>query len=426
MVDVFTPGTYCSKTFWPPSDKPPTSPIRLVRDGEQEMQQPFTTTHLEQPHTIRYINGHLGASPVSRANVTSSMDLLLKVLQPAINSDVMEMFHKYIEVFREGAENAAENMNLEPFKSVNRVVDVDALVSRACMNALENAKKIFRNKNSKPSKPTMDNWPPNLPPTIPSHVLPGKRRVASPDWTKRLKVGSSEASQRRSLSPIPKKRPRTNTPTAPMRSYGSPHRNTKEAIKRKVESWDPSRLNINAKFVMGTKANRALGLGATRGRIYMKHPDLFKYVGDHEDKKWMVKNNCMAATGGKNTFILLADDVMNLYDTEYKDSPGTMPEELQFFGLPEFVLQKMRSAMMREKKLRTGVKDVGSPMTETTQVASPHRNVRHAAQMAAAAISAASSPPGSSTTITTQCTTRTKISDTDSEDSYEDNGSMTL
>jgi len=36
----------------------------------------------------------------------------------------------------------------------------------------------------------------------------------------------------------------------------------------------------------------------------------------------------------------------------YRESPGTMPEELQFFKLPEFVLAKMRTSMINEKKIR--------------------------------------------------------------------------
>jgi len=37
-----------------------------------------------------------------------------------------------------------------------------------------------------------------------------------------------------------------------------------------------------------------------------------------------------------------------------RDSPGTMPDELQFFKLPDFVLRKMQSSMINEKKIRLG------------------------------------------------------------------------
>jgi deoxynucleotidyltransferase terminal-interacting protein 1 len=44
---------------------------------------------------------------------------------------------------------------------------------------------------------------------------------------------------------------------------------------------------------------KALGFGQTRGRLYIKHPELFKYSGDQTDKEWLAKANLMATTGGK-------------------------------------------------------------------------------------------------------------------------------
>ena len=44
---------------------------------------------------------------------------------------------------------------------------------------------------------------------------------------------------------------------------------------------------------------QALGFGQTRGRLYIKHPELFKYSGDQTDKEWLAKANFMATTGGK-------------------------------------------------------------------------------------------------------------------------------
>ena len=52
-------------------------------------------------------------------------------------------------------------------------------------------------------------------------------------------------------------------------------------------------------FILGSRANKALGFGQTRGRLYIKHPELFKYSGDQTDKEWLAKANLMATTGGK-------------------------------------------------------------------------------------------------------------------------------
>lgn len=174
-------------------------------------------------------------------------------------------------------------------------------------------------------------------------------------------------------------------------------------------------MTLETRFVMGTRANKALGLGATRGRIYMKHPDLFKYSSDPEDKKWMIKNNCMLATGGKNTFIMIADNIFDLLENEYKDSPHLMPEEMQVFTLPEFILQKMRALMIKEKKaaqkmmikadstVSTAIKTepvqhrlpAGGKVGMKVQKPPPEYNShqhpkRHAAERAAAAITASS------------------------------------
>nr|CAB3239355.1 deoxynucleotidyltransferase terminal-interacting protein 1-like [Phallusia mammillata] len=372
MVDAFVPQGHCSKTFWDQEPHPYNEVVKLCK----EPKQPYSIYHLEQPHNIRVKHGHIGASPACRANVSSSMDLLRQVLQPTINCDIVEVFQKYITVFREAAENAKSNMAREPFKSAHVNVDVEEMVFRACQMALDSAKSLFVPKESKEKKQpagivtqktsTTKGSILSFRPPIHSHLMAGKRRAASPDlpWERRLKAESRDMLSRRSLSPIPKKRPRNTTPIPGQRGYGSPHRNPKDAVRKKIEeSWDPARLTTETEFVMGTKANRALGLGATRGRIYMKHPDLFKYAGDHEDKKWMVKHNCMAATGGKNTFIMIAEDVLHLFKTEYKDSPGTLSEELQFFKLPDFVLRKMQASMINEKRLRLGGKfaKTGSP-----------------------------------------------------------------
>nr|XP_054749053.1 deoxynucleotidyltransferase terminal-interacting protein 1-like [Lytechinus pictus] len=118
-----------------------------------------------------------------------------------------------------------------------------------------------------------------------------------------------------------------------------------EPVKREGPKWDPSRLVPDTMFVMGAKANKALGLGATRGRLYIKHPELFKYAGDQDDKTWLYDNHLMPATGGK-AYILLLDDVLHLAETEeYKECGSLAVEELQAFKVTPMILQKMKRHM---------------------------------------------------------------------------------
>lgn len=412
MTDVFVPRGYVSKTFWP-VEKSSTTSIDQIETDSVEI-QPFSVYPLDHPHVIRKRSGHFGASPRCRASATESIDLTRIVLQPAINHDIVEIFKKYISVFRDAAENISANMKIEPFTSyaTSDELNVENLVFKACSDALEHCKSLFDTRTQiRPPKSkvpkvqnvgsTKDQQQTTIASSLPGWMV--MKRVPSPDfpWTKRL----AKHSPRRSLSPTPRSTKKgKGTPT---RRYGSPQHGTREPLTR--ENWYPDKLTTETKFIMGTRANKALGLGATRGRIYMKHPDLFKYSSDPDDKKWMVKNNCMLATGGKNTFIMIADNIFDLIENEYKDSPHIMREELQVFTLPEFILQKMRALMIKEKKLSQKLaRKTASPSVARPEIAiikeeytaqspqrragemSPRHSTRPAAERAAAAICASS------------------------------------
>ncbi|XP_033101499.1 deoxynucleotidyltransferase terminal-interacting protein 1-like, partial [Anneissia japonica] len=117
-----------------------------------------------------------------------------------------------------------------------------------------------------------------------------------------------------------------------------------EPVKREGPKWSPSRLTTETEFVMGAKANKALGLGATRGRLYMKHPNLFKYSGDQDDKQWLYDNRLMPATGGK-AYLLIKEDILELSETSDYRNNTLLLHELKPFVVPERILQKMRKFM---------------------------------------------------------------------------------
>jgi deoxynucleotidyltransferase terminal-interacting protein 1 len=58
-----------------------------------------------------------------------------------------------------------------------------------------------------------------------------------------------------------------------------------------------------------------LGFGQTRGRLYIKHPGLFKYSGDQEDKEWLSRHNLMPPTGGK-AYLMVLEDIRELAETD--------------------------------------------------------------------------------------------------------------
>lgn len=63
------------------------------------------------------------------------------------------------------------------------------------------------------------------------------------------------------------------------------------------------------------RANKVLGFGQTRGRLYTKHPELLKYSGDTEDKEWLSRHNLMPPTGGI-AYLLILEDVKELAESE--------------------------------------------------------------------------------------------------------------
>lgn len=244
-----------------------------------------------------------------------SMDLLRAVLQPSFNEDIMAVFRKYMRFFDKAASNVKQN--------VGEDVQTEQLVREACRNCLENAKQLFPD-GEKTARP------------------------CGPDYTvKRARQPDEDSSQRG--SPVPKKR--KGRPTVPAVPYDRPANfplktKTSEPIRRDGPKWEPSRLNDGSTFVLGSRANKALGMGGTRGRIYIKHADLFKYAADAQDKHWLAERQHMRATGGKMAYLLIEEDIQDLSRSDdYKDCPELKMDELKPFTVPGWMVEKMQKAM---------------------------------------------------------------------------------
>ncbi|XP_066870305.1 deoxynucleotidyltransferase terminal-interacting protein 1 isoform X4 [Kogia breviceps] len=199
-----------------------------------------------------------------------SMDLLRAVLQPSINEEIQTVFNKYMKFFQRAALNVRDNVGEE--------VDAEQLIQEACRSCLEQAKLLFSDG---------ERVIPRL-----THELPG---------IKRGRQAEEECAHRG--SPIPKKRkgrPPGHILSNERAATGMVWKpKSCEPIRREGPKWDPARLNESTTFVLGSRANKALGMGGTRGRIYIKHPHLFKYAADPQDKHWLAEQHHMRATGGK-------------------------------------------------------------------------------------------------------------------------------
>ncbi|XP_030230780.1 deoxynucleotidyltransferase terminal-interacting protein 1 isoform X3 [Gadus morhua] len=234
---------------------------------EADVQNPW---NLMIKHRQVQRRGRRSHMVVSFTDPVVSMDLLRAVLQPSFNDDIMAVFRKYQQFLDKAAENVKEN--------VGEDVQTDLLITDTCRNLLEQAKQMFPEAETKLARPGVE-------------ASMKRSRQTDDDSTHRG-------------SPVPKKR--KGRPSAPAAAFDRPLTYTapskpksSEPVRREGPKWDPNRLNEGSTFVLGSRANKALGMGGTRGRIYIKHSALFKYAADAQDKHWLAERQHMRATGGK-------------------------------------------------------------------------------------------------------------------------------
>ncbi|XP_053309329.1 deoxynucleotidyltransferase terminal-interacting protein 1 [Spea bombifrons] len=255
---------------------------------------------------------------VSFTDPAVSMDLLRAVLQPTINEEIQNVFNKYMKFFQKAAVNVREN--------IGEQVDPEQLIRETCRSCLEQAKVLFAENEKSVSRSAIE---------VP--VM------------KRSRHTEEDVSTR--WSPVPKKRkgrPPGQSLSNERASVGHSTLKLKanEPVRREGPKWDPDRLSDRSTFVLGSRANKALGMGGTRGRIYIKHPDVFKYAADPQDKQWLTEQQHMKATGGKMAYLLLEQDILELAASEdYRESMELKLDELKPFTVPQWMIGKMRRCM---------------------------------------------------------------------------------
>ncbi|KAL1501853.1 hypothetical protein ABEB36_007100 [Hypothenemus hampei] len=137
-------------------------------------------------------------------------------------------------------------------------------------------------------------------------------------------------------------------------NYYNDNLGCKFSLKRDGPKWNPERIKPDTLFIMGSRANKVLGYGQTRGRLYVRHPNLLRYCGDQEDKEWLQSQNLLPANGGK-IYIMLLEDIKELTESdEYRNNPNLQLHELQGFEAPDFMNAKIKNFLeyiKSEKKL---------------------------------------------------------------------------
>ncbi|XP_026162108.1 deoxynucleotidyltransferase terminal-interacting protein 1 [Mastacembelus armatus] len=290
----------------------------LEQDGPQPPEESPKPWNLMIKHRQIHRRGRRSHMTVSYTDPQVSMDLLRAVLQPSFNDDIMAVFRKYQKFFEKAAENVKENVGDD--------VQTDQLIRETYRNVLEHAKQLFPEGEMKRAGPE----------------VPIKRsRPAEEDCSQRGSPLLKKRKTRPGAALISSDRPPT---------FASQVKPKCDPIKREGPKWDPSRLNDSSTFVLGSRANKALGMGGTRGRIYIKHADLFKYAADAKDKQWLAERHHMRATGGKMAYLLIEEDIQDLFRSdEYKDCPDVRMDELKPFSVPMWMVEKMQRAMEAQR-----------------------------------------------------------------------------
>lgn len=330
-----------------PDEMPRLTPVNLLRSEKQvqdtemvEMPAPFS----KRLHNI----ANLPTSSINRSTyrahsvavhrakaglITStakSLDILRQNIQRFINKEIDVIIQDYMEkFFKPGVRNIKLN-NGE--NSVN-----EEHVQAVCRQILEEAKKMYCTDQSfTPTRPEISD-------NVSESGSTGSRRLIS-----RKRRGSDSDSEKSSL-PVPRKK--KGRPPLYVSGRSTPSKTVKanDPVKREGPKWDCDRLTTETFFVMGAKANKALGLGATRGRIYIKHPDIFKYSGDQDDKVWLYENQHMPATGGK-TYMLILEDIKDLgKEDDYRDNPSVHVDTLKGFPVPQWMIDKIKIQMAAQR-----------------------------------------------------------------------------
>ncbi|TGZ61268.1 hypothetical protein CRM22_008070 [Opisthorchis felineus] len=133
----------------------------------------------------------------------------------------------------------------------------------------------------------------------------------------------------------------------------------------------------NTTFTLGSNANTWLGLGAARGRIYTKHPELFRYPCDAEDKSWLVNSGLLTSQGVK-AFLMHSDQVRQIgqyYKQAHEANNGTDEvDQLKTFTVPLWLFQKIHNiALQYPQFIQTAGPTVNLPNKLTSPELKPRQ-----------------------------------------------------
>ncbi|CAL8115630.1 unnamed protein product [Orchesella dallaii] len=309
-------------------------------------------------------------APMTYTTAAKSLDLLRQNIQRSINQEIQTVISKYIDVFfKPGIENIRNNLGPDSvtddhIKGMCRTILEEAKVmypvfansnpSQNCNNrsAIDTNDADYQNSHSQNQIKQEDVKPPITSPSVST----GVKRESDTDSeasslsnaSKKMKKSGNKSSSGNNSSSSGSTNSTTNGSSSSSNSNSQKPKKPSGPSRKHVAQWDIAKLTTDTLFIMGAKANKALGFAQTRGRLYVKHPGLFKYASDSDDKEWLSKNKLMPATGGR-AYIMLLEDIEKLA-RDNKLNVTINYEDIKGFRVPDFILDKMKAYINTWKK----------------------------------------------------------------------------
>uniref|UniRef100_A0A7E4W2R8 DNTTIP1_dimer domain-containing protein n=1 Tax=Panagrellus redivivus TaxID=6233 RepID=A0A7E4W2R8_PANRE len=271
-----------------------------------------------------------------------SLDLLRLVFQAEMTAEIRQIIDRYLRTtFAPAFENLRRNGN-----------DVtEREISNLCVSILDGVKESYTEPKKAVTMLPVEVLKPAPAPEI--NVIKDKScKVYESDDNESdcsLISHNSTANPYRSNFPAdptqrPKKRGRPRKVDVDTGRSGTPLMNGSDPVSlHEASKWDPNRLGLLSKFILGSKVNKLLTMGH-RGFIFVKYPRIFRYVGDEEDKSWLYERNISTRMSGK-VFFMELHDVIELAQRE--NAPQHIQSELarHAFQVHEKIIVKMKMAM---------------------------------------------------------------------------------
>uniref|UniRef100_A0A0M3IMW1 DNTTIP1_dimer domain-containing protein n=1 Tax=Ascaris lumbricoides TaxID=6252 RepID=A0A0M3IMW1_ASCLU len=196
-------------------------------------------------------------------NTSKSLDLMRQVFQAEMTEEFRQVLDRHV---RTTFSPAFENLR----RNGHEVSDED--IKELCRNILESAKTPF----------------------LPAETTDPLKEIDPPS----CRGFDSDVESEASVMSIVAQQPNVHAPAVRGRKRGRPRK------------WNADRVNASTRFILGSKVSRLLAT-AQRGSLYAKYPRMFRYVGDEDDRVWLIENRLTTRLSGK-IFIMMLEDVVEI------------------------------------------------------------------------------------------------------------------